>query len=309
MKIDEKIQEVQSRLIKVLTETSSQSKEDVILILERMGIKRETAEKLIEAYIKAEDAKNTCKNVWTSEARIDGSTDVAAYQQQELETRKRFDAIIEASSILIIVNRINLNEINEELWQKLYEQGIDASQITSPVLRRDFHSYVERKEIENNPETLKMKELLSRVGKHAANLKKRFLELEEENEELKSENERLKKENESLRMSYKYMEDKFKTRIVSDEKHYQSALEQIKRQKREIRNLQNRSVFQTIGAKLFGNRTKELPEPALEIPSSLYESITEKIGATGFVEESLSTNKEVSQTTTVEKTDDDELQQ
>lgn len=308
MKIDEKIQEMQSELIKVLTENSSQSKEDVVLTLERMGIKRETAIKLVEAYIKAEEAKNASKNIWMSEATID-STDVAEYQQKELETRQKFDAIIEASSILVIVNRINLNEINEELWQKLYDQGIDASQITSPILRKDFSSYVERIENENNPETQKMKELLSRVGKHAVNLKKKFLELEKENEQLKAENERLKRENEALRSSYNYMENKFKTRIASDEKHYQSALEQIKRQKREIRNLQNRGVFQTIGAKLFGNREKGLPESSLEIPSTLYESISEQISATAYVQEHLPPDKQAVQTTTVERTEDEEIQQ
>jgi len=308
MKIDEKIQKLKTELIKVLTESSG-SREDAIQILEKTGLTREMISKIMESFIHAENAKNVVKSVWESDTRIDSSTDVATYQQQESETRQKFDDLIEASSILIIVNKANLKEISEEIWQKLYAQGIDERQITSPVLRKDYHAYVERTRRENNPDILKLKGLLSRVLKQAAILKKRCVELDKENEDLKAENERLKKENEELKRSNQYLETKFKRRIVSDEKHYQSALEQIKRQKREIRNLQNRSVFQAIGAKLFGNKTEELPEPTLEIPTTLYESIIEQVSATGYVQEKLSTNKEVVKNTTIQRTNDEELQQ
>lgn len=301
MKIDDKIQELKTELIKALTEYSG-SREDVTQMLEKVGLDKEIISSIIEAFMQAEKAKNTVKNIWGSDTKIDSSTDVATYQQQESETRQKFDDIIEASSILIILNRTNIKDVNEELWQKLYAQGIDASQITRPVLSKNYKEYVEKIERENNPDTLKLKGILSRVLKQAARLKKRCGELEEENEDLKAENERLKRENESLRSSYNYMENKFNTRIVSDEKYYQSALEQIKTQKREIRNLQNRGIFQTIGAKLFGNRQKALPEPTVVMPTTLYESIVEEIQAKGHDKIEAEPDKQIQKS---ERTNDD----
>ena len=118
MKIDEKIQEVKSQLIKVLTEQSS-SKEDLIQMLEKIGLDRKITETLMEALIQAENAKNAVKNIWGSDTRLDSSTDVATYQQIESETRQKFEDMIEASSILIILNKTNFKDISEEIWQKL----------------------------------------------------------------------------------------------------------------------------------------------------------------------------------------------
>lgn len=302
MKIDEKIQEVKNELKKILIE-SNEKRDELMQKLEQIGLDKKIIEILMEAFIQAEDAKNTVKNVWGSDTRIDSSIDVATYQQQEIETRKRLEDIIEASSILIILNKTNIKEVDENIWKKLYTRGIDESQIASPSLRENYHEYVERTERENNPETLKWKGLLSRVVKQVTRLKKRCGELAKENDDLKAENERLKRENEALRMSNQYIETKFKKRIVSDEKNYQAALTQIKTLKRELRKEQNRGVFQTIGAKLFGNKTKELPEPTVEIPTTLYESIVEEVEAKAYDKREVEMNKQVSKS---ERTNDGE---
>lgn len=305
MKIDEKIQELKTELIKVLTEQSG-SKEEAFQNLEKLGLNKQLTSKIIESFIQAKKAKKTVRNVWESDTRIDSSIDVAAYQQIESETRQKFDDIIEASSILIILNRTNINDVNEEIWQKLYDQGIDAKQITNPILSKNYKEYIKKTEKENNPETLKLKGLLTRVVKQAEQLKKKCVELYKENEDLKSENERLKRENEELRKSNNYIETKFKTRIVSDEKNYQAALAQIKTLKKELRKAQSKSVLQAIGEKFFGNKQKQLPEPTVEIPTTLYESIVEEVEAKAYDKREVEPNRQIIKSERIN--DDDELE-
>lgn len=305
MNIDEKIQEVKNELKKILIE-SIESREELMQKLEQIGLDRKIIENLMEAFIQAEDAKNTVKSVWRSDTRIDSSIDVETYQQQQTETRKRLEDIIDASSILIILNKTDIKEVDEEIWQRLYTRGIDESKIINPILSQKYKEYVERTERENNPDTLKLKGLLSKVGKQAAILKQRCGELQKENDDLKAENERLKRENEELKRANKYIETKFKARIVSDEKNYQAALTQIKTLKRELRREQNKGVFQTIGAKLFGNRHKELPEPNAEIPTTLYESIVEEVEAKSYDKRAKSEAESDKKVSKSERTNDDE---
>ena len=299
MKIDKRIESFQSTIIKVITEANVQNREETVRKLEQIGIDNESAIKLVEAYISAEDAKNTSKNVWANslDSRIDNSTDIAKYQQQEFDTRQYFDEIMYRSVLLVVSNRMDPNEMDDELLSKLHEQGITENQITSPALRIAYHYYSESKlhDTEKNIETDKSKLFSSRIKEHVMVLKAKYIELE--------------RENKSLRRSYGTLQAKYNSRIALDEKHYQTALAQISTLKKKVKRLENKSVFQVIGDRLkdrFGNKTEKLPELTSEIPDTLYENVLEKVKVEGFKEESPKTKtSQPTKKTTVDKTYDE----
>ena len=88
-----------------------------------------------------------------------------------------------------------------------------------------------------------------------------------------------------LQEAHKNLQTKFRERIDADEKHYQTALSQIKMLKKQLKQLQERGIFKVIGEKLtglFGNKTEKLPETTLEIPDTLFQSKSEEIGMQEF---------------------------
>lgn len=278
MKIDEKIQEMQSELIKVITEANSHSEEDAIRLLEEFGLDNASATKLLETFRCAEEARNAAKNIWesTMESRVENDNDIAEYQQREFETRQLFDKINAECSLLMVAKRIDPNKIDEEVLGKLYEQGIKEEQIDNPALRISLHYFIESKV--RGDEAKQLKEILTNVGKKLVPLRKKMEKIEENNK--------------SLKKSYEDLQEEYSDRVVTDEKKYQAALVQISILKKKLKRLQDRSVFQVIKDKLFGVKIKELPEATEVLPETLYQNSLEKMQIMKSEEElDLSTKK------------------
>ena len=280
MKINEKTEEMQSRLIKKVIEVSSYSKEDAIKQLEILGLDKDAATKLLIAYREAEAAKTTAQNVWdsawNSKSGVDFSTDIAKYQQKEAEAREYFDVVKAECALQIVTNAIEPSEINDENLSILYEQGVQESQIINPALKITFHYYSEsrRKDDRRTEDLGKVREYSSRIG---AQMQK----LEEQWREAESQNAQLKKSNQTLQKSYQDLQTKFQARIESDEKNYQAALTQIRILKNKLAQIQKRGIFKVIGDKIagiFGDKTEKLPETIEKIPDTLFQNKGEKIG-------------------------------
>ena len=269
MKIDEKLEEMQSKLIKVVMEANCHRKDDAIKMLEELGLNNELATKLLESYRNAEDAKQTAKNVWNSawnsRSGIDYSTDIAKTQQKETETRAYFESLKEKGALQIVANTIAPSEINDETLNILYEQGLQEDQLTNPALKITFHYYCESRAKDNQ-----RAEDLGQVTLLKSKLK-----------EVEGKNADLRKSNESLLKAYKNLQVKFRERMDLAEKQYQTALTKIKTLKDKLEQLQKRGIFKTIGDKIigiFGNKTESLPETTLELPDTLFQSKAEKMG-------------------------------
>lgn len=280
MKIEEKIKEMRSKLIKKVMETDSYNKEDAIQLLEGYGLDNESATKLVLAYRSAESAKNTAKNVWNtawqSSSGVDFSTDIAKSQQNESDTRSQFEHINARCALQMVLNQIELSEINDDVLNELYDLDIKEKDISNVTLRIAYHYYSESKakDIKREADIKKVREYSTRIGNKMASLEKQL-------SEAKAENESLKNSNKSLKTSYENLQNEFKVRAENDEKHYQAALSQISLLKEKLRKLQDRGVFQTMGAKLtalFRRKAKELPEASDELPNTLCSTPSEKMG-------------------------------
>lgn len=303
MKIDERIEEMQSKLIKILTETNLENKEEGIKLLERLGLDTEYATELLDAFINAESAKDAAKKVWDSTLNIrprdDISADIAKSQQRELETRQHFDSINAECALLAVARALAPNNINNEILGKLYEKGIQEEQIDNPALKITYHYYCETMEKENDRNTD-----LEKFRTFVSKAKAKVVQLENRIEELENQNEMINK-------AYINLQYKHSTRIIADEEHYQEALSQNKELKRQINQLQSRGIFHAIGDKILGrNKIRRLPGKTSELPETLYENTAEKIGMPEIDKDTLSTainnNQEVSDKQAGKK---DELQQ
>lgn len=303
MKIDERIEEMQSKLIKILTETNLEDKEEGIKLLERWGLDTEYATKLLDAFINAESAKDAAKNAWdktlNSRSGDDVSADIAKSQQRELDTRQRFDSVNSKCALLIVARTLDANKINDEVLGKLYEHGIQEEEINNPTLKITYHYYCVAKEIENEKRA-DLEKFRTFVSKAKAKVVQRENRIEE-----------LENQNEMINKAYINLQYKHSTRIIADEKHYQEALSQNKELKRQINQLQSRGIFHVIGDKILGrNRIRRLPGKTSELPETLYENTAEKIGMPEIDKDTLSTainhNQEVSDKQAGKK---DELQQ
>ena len=277
MKINEKIEEMRSKLIKKVMEVDSYNKEDAVQLLQAFGLDNESANQLLLAYRTAESAKKTAKNVWDtawqSRSGVDFSTDIAKTQDREVKTRQYFDSINARCALKMVTNQIEPGEINDEMLAELYDQNIKEQDISNPALRITFHYYSESKskDIRREQDLKKVQDYSSRIGSRMTNLENQL-------GEVKADNEALRKSNASLKRSYENLQKQFKDRIALDEKYYQAALAQIASLKEKLRQLQERGIFKTIGDKLFRNKRNELPEASDEIPATLYTTSSEKMG-------------------------------
>lgn len=267
MEIEQRIEEVQSKLIKTLTETNFKSTEETMKQLDRFGIDVEAAAKLIEAYQNAESAKNAANNVWDDALNCrqgdDLTTHIAKSQQQEADTRQYFDTLTSKCALLIVVERLDPSKINSEILDKLYGEGIREEQIYNPALRITYHYYRERKEIENDRNVISEK-----FGEFASKAKVHI-------EGQRAEIEELKKRNRRLEDAYRIICYESSTKAKEDEKHYQDALLLIRKQKEQITELENRGIFRVIFDKVRGkNATRRLPGENAKLPETLSESRT-----------------------------------
>lgn len=282
MKIEERIQEMQGKLIKKLAEMYLLSKEEAIKVLEEIGLDNDSATKLLVTFRAAENAKNEAKNVWDSAlgSKVGNDNDIAKYQQQEFETRQHFDEVNDRCALIMVARSIEPRAIDDEILGKLYEQGIQENQIANPALRISFHYYCESKAKDN--EMQKLKDFLTRAGKQIVSLRNRMVEQE--------------KQYLSLKNSHENLQNEYTERVIADEKHYQAALVQISILKNKLKRLQDRGIFQIIKTKLFGNKIKELPETTYTLPETLGKNASEKMGIKQHVEDlDLSTDKDNSQ--------------
>ena len=279
MKIDEKIQEMQSKLIKLVEEANIQNKEEAVKILEDFGLNHVLAEKLLETFRKAEEAKNKARNIWVSslDSRVENNKEIAQCQQQKYETRQEFDEINAKCALIMVARTIEPRAINDEVLHKLYEQRIRKDQIANPALRVCFQYYCEGKVKDERIE--KAKAFVASVKNKIDLLLNRISELEKQNQSLKEDNEK---------MSIRYAEQN-----IEDEKNYQAALVQISLLKNKLKRLQERSVFQIIRSKLFRSKIKELPETTEVLPETLRTNLSENMGVMQHREErELITDKE-----------------
>ena len=282
MEIDKKIEEVQSRLTKILTENDLNNSA-VVEKLESLGLDIDTVTNLIEAYKNAESAKNTAKGAWEtaldSRVESDSTTDIAQSQQQEFDARQQFDKAAFKCALLIVAKIQRPDKINDEILAKLYENGIQEEQIDNSELKTAYHYYCvgfakerDKREKDERDEREKRIELSEKVKSGVMILEQKIKDLQSQNKDLQSQNEVLDK-------SYKNLQN----RIGEGEQRYQQALSLIRELKRSINQLQSRGIFQTIGDKILGrNIIKQLPRSTTELPKTLYENKAEEIGIIGM---------------------------
>lgn len=300
MNIKEQIGKKQSELVKILTECGSKNKEEMMQLLEECGLDSDLASKLLDAFTdmnnKQKIAQNTWERAWDSKSGVDYTTSIEKSQENEIHSKQHFVEVIEKSAILMIVKTIAPNEIDEEILDKLYEVGIQEHEITSPAIRTTFHYYnkskVEEKQLARTQEAKKEAEgQIEYLKQCLENVRDNYTQIQED---------------------YKNLQNKFKARVASDEKHYQAALSQISTLKGELSEIQDRGVLKTMGSKLagiFGNKRKELPEPTSEIPDTLYENAAEKLGVEVHGKDAQSKENNEQVVTTVSRTGEDEWQQ
>lgn len=274
MKIVERIEEMQSKLLKLLAESSLKSEEEAIRMLEEFGLDNTYAANMLYAFREAESARDKAKNVWKSalESNVANDNDIATFQQQELETRQYFDELNAESAFLMVIKRIDPNKIDEELLNELYQQGVREEQIiNNPALKITYHYFSESKakDIQRAADLEKVREYTIELNNRMTSLNNRLKESEKQNSSLKN-------YNQVLKTSYEKLQKKYKARVYTDEKYYQAARAQIVTLKDKLSQPQDMSMMQKMKL-VFGRKRKELPEPQTRIPDTLL-SAAEKMG-------------------------------
>lgn len=310
MKIVEKIEEMQRKLLKQVSEIDFHTGEDSIQILEKFGLDSQQALNLLIAFRNAESAKKAAKDIWKSfrENGVENENDIAKYQQNEYETRNYFDTLNAEYALLMVINRIDPNMIDEETLGELYEIGVNENQIDNQALKSIFHYYSESraKNDQRTADIEKVKQYSATISAEMTSLKTELKETKMENEVLKAQVQEAKIKNAALLKINANWKTKFKERVESDEKYYQEARTQISILKKRLNQSQNMSVFQ----RLFRSKTKGLPEPTSPIPETLYENVAEKMLITGHEDSASNLNKDNRQNLETHKKENfDELQQ
>ena len=302
MKIEQRIEDVQSKLIKIMTDSNIKTKEEAIRLLEEYGLDTELAIDLFEAFYYAETAKQTSKNVWQSALNskngIDYSNDIAKNQQRATDARLYFDSVNSKCAVLIVVRTLPPNQINDEVLEKLYELEIQEDQINNPALRVSYHYFYENKQKSIDRE--KLNQFVEKVKISSKGLRRQIAESE--------------KRYESLKRDYINLKHEYSKRIDENETYYQRALSSIKELQAKVNQLQNRGILQVISDKILGknvSQRRRLPGKNLELPDSLYESSAEKMGLNITSREESGINREQTQVSSRTKKieNNDELQQ
>lgn len=302
MKIDQRIEDIQSKLIKIMTDSNIKTKEEAIRLLGEYGLDTELAIDLFEAFYYAETAKQTSKNVWQSALNskdgIDYSNDIAKNQQRATDARLYFDSVNSKCAILIVARTLPPNQINDEVLEKLYELEIQEDQINNPAVRISYHYYCENKQ--NSIDREKLNQFVEKVKISSRGLRRQIAESE--------------KRYESLKRDYINLKHEYSKRIDENETYYQRALSSIKELQAKVNQLQNRGILQVISDKILGknvSQRRRLPGKKPELPDSLYESSVEKMGLNITIREESSINREQTQVSSGTKKleENDELQQ
>lgn len=273
MKMDEKINEMKSQLTKVLNEGKSSNKEQAVKLLEELGLDKDSALELLMAFGDKEHAKKTAENVWNaawnSRSGVDFSTDIEKSSNAEARMTRYFNGVHSKCAFAMAINAIEPNEINDEILNQLYEQGIRENDITNPALKVTYHYYSESKEKDEQMTLKKSMDaaLVDTLQNQLRRIEDKYTTLSQKYNILQS--------------NYEKLQNSFKEKMAIAEKKYQAALVQISGLKEKVGQLQNRGIFKTIGDKLtglFGNKKLELPETTTTLPNSLYENSAEKMG-------------------------------
>lgn len=302
MKTDEQIDKMKSKLTKVLKECNSSDKEQAIKLIQELGVDKDMATKLLQAFGEMQSAKKTAENVWnaawSSTSGIDFSTDIEKSSNTEVRMTRYFNDVQSRCALIMAINEIEPNEINNEILDQLYEQGIRENEITNPALKITYHYYSENKEKDAQ---------LTKAARREENLNEQLQFVEGNYTKL---NEQFK----SLLTKYEKLQNSFKERLAAAEKQYQAALSQISGLREKVGQLQNRGILKTIGDKLtglLGNKRAELPETITILPDTLYENSAEKMGLRIPGDEDLGvayTERNNERTATVDRADKDKYE-
>lgn len=266
------IEEQQIKLREMLI--NLKNPEEIIQSLIDMGLDSDSATRLISAYRKFEDARETARRFWgndktkISEIHEDYGDIIG---NNEIETRDEFDKLIKMCALLTIINKIEPIQISDEIMDELYELNIGESKITNPAVAKIFEYYTRWKESEEQ----RKKELGS--IKQAAS---EYVESEEQEkndyrrkiELLEKENANLSEKLKKIQMYIKNLPTRLNMIMSHDEQKYQMALKRIKTLEKQVEELNGRGIFQIIGAKLRGkpkNKTELLPDASETMPGTL----------------------------------------
>lgn len=248
MNIDEKIQEIQEKLVEILT--NSYNREETVIALEHIGLDKDIATKFLEAFEQMKKDKEVVGNAWNTAELGDFLNDIENNQKNESESTQNFEDLHDKIALIVLAQKIQPEEINEELLDKLREENIAENEITNSSLKIAYHYYNENKATEE-----------------------KMLQIANENIKLKT--------------FYKNLQRILGNRIAADEKHYQDALAKIELLNNKVNELQNRGILKTISSKIVGvfkKKRDELPD-ATDIPNTLYQNATEKMGIKTYGEE------------------------
>ena len=301
MKIDERIEEMQIRLINLLIQTKSQIEEESVVAVEELGLEKNYAIELVAAFRASENAREASRNAWDSslESRVENENDIAKYRQIEFETRQHFDTLNEQCVLMLVTKNIAPNMINDEILDKLYEKGLKEEQIDNQALKVAFHYYSESraKDIQRALDLEKVKGYSLEISGKMTSLENQLRDTMRQNESLKAELKEEKNKNVALINANVKLQKRYKSRVISDEKYFQDARAQIETLKSRLNQAQNMSIIQ----KLFGRKRKQLSEPDIKIPDTLYKNMAEKIEIAGSEDNSHNLSKDTKQTSITHK--------
>ena len=299
MRIDQRMEEIQGKLMKIMAEANN--REEGIKLLEEYGLDKETATKLLKAFEYTESAKQAAKNVWESayESKVGSeySDEMAKSQETATDARMYFDLFNGQCALLIIARTLPPNQISPEVLGKLYERKIREEQINNSALRVSYHYYCESQQKSIDKE--KLKEFMEKVRKNSISQKREIEKAEEKYN--------------ALKRDYINLQHEYSEIVEEHETYYQTALSLIKELQAKVNQLQRRGIFQVIGDKISGKNViqrRRLPGNNPELPESLYKNNTERMGLYVRNEgEGKQNDRSKTSSELAKKVENDELQQ
>lgn len=244
---NEKIDKYKSNILKIL---NSNNKTDIVNKLEELGISKNDADKLLDAFNSLQSAKQISKQTWdaawNSKSGVDFSNDINRANEREFDASQYLDELSNRHSLFLFAENLKPEEITDEVLEALAENEIDLEKINNPTLK-----------------------ITAKYYKQSKDKDEKITKLEEQNKILDYKFDRVVEEKEAVIYELEFKEKQSQRKIKDLEKQnsalnklYQDALSQITSFKQKISEIENRSFFQKFKT-LFTSKRKELP-PALD---------------------------------------------
>lgn len=268
MIIDEKIGSNKASIMHILNKMKNDGKEYAIQALENLGLEYYDVNQLVGLFeynimagSKLGDAWNNAKR--TKEGNLQNyNEDINPYNEDLLQSDKRFEKKLFQMALLITVNGMESDEITDEILKQMLEAGIEVTQIKKPGIQIAYRYYKESREKD---------ELLDRQRGRMEIAEEKLRKSTGMDQKYSAKIDNLKDIVRQLREELLDLQERYRRRIESDENQFQLALAYIRILIEALKESQKEVFFKRVSRKIISKFTRKsgIPKRPKELKETL----------------------------------------